>query len=191
MTKKSINPKEIQIIIQEKIQANIPRKEIFNELSEQYYDKNMISLMIASTVDPYLKVKYKSWNNLLIGLLVLTIISKIIDSVLLISTYSSIVSSLGSLTLSFSLFIPVLFVAYLIVGVSKFRGNIYYFGGLLAIAAIFQSISYFSELGFYSLISIVLCLIICILSFYLKRKLFPHFRLFGLKKDKEGNVILG
>lgn len=188
MTKKSINPKEIQRIIQEKIQANIPRKEILNELSEQYYDKNMISLMIASTVDPYLKVKYKSWNNILMGLLVLSIISKIIDGVLLFSTYTSLMSSLTALTISFSIIIPLLF-AVLIVEVSKFRGNIYNFVGGLAIAGIFQSISNIQELELYALISIVLCLIISVLSFYLKRKLFPHFSFFGLKKDKEGNVL--
>lgn len=190
MTKKSINPKEIQIIIQEKIQANISRKEIFNELSEQYYDKKMLSLMIASTVDPYLKVKYKTWNNILMGLLVLSIISKIIDGVLLFSTYTSLMSSLTSVTISFSFIIPLLF-AIQIVEVSKFRGNIYNFVGGLAIAGICQSISIIQELGFYALISTVLYLIISIVSFYLKRKLFPNFGFFGLKKDKEGNVILG
>lgn len=183
MTKRSINPKEVQKIIQEKILANIPRQEILNELSEQYYDKNSISMMIASTVDPQLKKKYKSLNNILLVILVFIIISKIIEGIVLMS-------SLTSFMIPFAFVIPTLLLL-LIFQISKFIGTIYSFVGLMAIAGIFQSISYFPEVGFFVIINIVLCLIVSILSFYLKKKLFPNLGLWGLKKDKEGNITLG
>ena len=59
MTKKSLNKKEAIKTIQNRIQENTPRQEILNELSEQYYDKNTISVLIASTIDPQAKERYK------------------------------------------------------------------------------------------------------------------------------------
>ena len=79
MTKKSLNKKEAFKTIQNRIQENIPRQEILNELSEQYYDKNTISALIATTIDPQTKEKYKLLNNFLLGLLALTIIAKNIN----------------------------------------------------------------------------------------------------------------
>jgi hypothetical protein len=183
MTKKSLNKKEAIKTIQDRILENIPRQEILNELSEQYYDKNTISALIASTIDPQTKEKYQLLNNLLLGLLALTIIAKILIGIVFLSSLSP-------------LLIPVAFVLPIITiwfafEVSKFKGYIYNILGMLAIAGIFNTISNMRESGIYGLIDVVIVLAICVLSFYLGKKMFPNYGFFGPKKDTEGNFLLG
>jgi hypothetical protein len=183
MTKKSLNKKEAIKTIQDRIQANTPRQEILNELSELYYDKNTISALIASMIDPQTKEKYKTLNNLLLGLLALTIIAKILIGIVLFS-------SLSPLLIPIAFVIPILTIWFAL-EVSKFRGYIYNILGILASGGILKSIGYIKETGIYGILDVVLVIAICVLSFYLGNKMFPNYGLLGPKKDKEGNILLG
>ena len=71
MTKKSLSKYRKEVInqIQNQIDNGIPKQEILDKLSEEYFDKSTISKLIASTTDNQTKSKYKSLNNTLLGLL--------------------------------------------------------------------------------------------------------------------------
>lgn len=183
MTKKSLSTKEAIKIIQNRIQDNIPRQEILNELSEEYYGKTTISALIASTIDPQTKEKYKTLNNLLLGLLVLTIITKILVGIILLS-------SLSLFLIPIAFVIPILTIWFAL-EVSKYKGYIYNSLGILAIASIFNLIGNIGESGIYGIIDVVVAIAICGLSFYLGNKMFPNYGLSGPKKDKDGNLLLG
>ncbi len=182
MTKKSLNRKEVTKTIQNRLQDNIPRQEILDELSEQFFDKKTISVIIASTPDPLRKEKYKSLNNLLLGLIALTIIIKIFVGILLIS-------SLSIYLLPIAFVIPFISIWFAL-EVSKFKGYIYNILGLLSIASILTSIGKLQESGTYGLFDIAIVTVIAGLSFYLGNKVFPNYGFFGPKKDSEGNILL-
>ena len=183
MTKKSLNKKEAFKTIQNRIQENIPRQEILNELSEQYYDKNTISALIASTIDPQTKEKYKLLNNFLLGLLALTIIAKILIGIALLS-------SLSPFLIPIAFLLPIITIWFAL-EVSKFKGYIYNILGILAIASIFNTIGKLEESGIYGIIDVVIVVAICGLSFYLGKMMFPNYGFLGPKKDTEGNILLG
>lgn len=183
MTKKSLNTKEAIKIIQDRIQDNIPRQEILNELSEEYYDKTTISALIASAIDPRTKEKYKTLNNLLLGLLVLTIIIKILVGIILLS-------SLSLFLIPIAFVIPILTIWFAL-EVSKYKGYVYNILGILAIASIFNLTGNIGESGIYGIIDVVVAIAIGGLSFYLGNNMFPNYGLFGPKKDKDGNLLLG
>lgn len=183
MTKKSLNKKEALKTIKDRIQVNTPRQEILNELSDQYFNKTTISALIASTIDPQTKEKYKMLNNLLLGLLALTIVAKILVGIV-------IFSSLSPFLIPIAFVLPILTIWFAL-EVSKFKGYIYNILGMLAIASIFNSIGNIGEAGIYGIIDVVLVASICGLSFYLGKKMFPNYGFFGPKKDTEGNILLG
>jgi hypothetical protein len=183
MTKKSLNKKEAFKTIQNRLQENIPRQEILDELSELYFDKKTISAIIASTPDPQTRIKYKALNNLLLGLLALTITIKILVSALLLS-------SLSLFLIPIAFFVPFMTIWFAI-EVSNFKGYIYNLLGLLAILGIFKTISNIGESGIYGIIDIAIMIAISLLSFYLGNKMFPNYGFFGPKKDTNGNILLG
>ncbi|MCF8348261.1 MAG: hypothetical protein K9G61_05560 [Bacteroidales bacterium] len=182
MTKKSINKKEVAKTIKNRLQDNIPRQIILDELSEQYFDKKTISTIIASTPDPLRKEKYKSLNNLLLGLLVLTILIKIFIGIVLISSFSIYLIPIAFL-------IPFISIWFAI-EVSKFKGYIYNILGILAIAGMLNSIGNLKESGTYGLIDFAIVMTIAGLSFYLGKKIFPNYGFYGPKKDSAGNILL-
>jgi hypothetical protein len=183
MTKKSINKKEVAKVIETRLQENIPRKEILTELSEQYFDKKTISILIASTADNQTKEKFKTLNNILLGLLILTIVLKIIVGITLLSSISLFLVPIAFL-------LPIISI-WFAVEVSKFKGYIYNLLGLLAFASIFKALGDMGEAGFFGLIDILIVVAIAGFSFYLGKKVFPNYGLFGPKKDSDDNIILG
>jgi hypothetical protein len=182
MTKKSINRKEVSQIIEARLQENISKKEILNELSEQYFDKKTISTLIASTPDAQTKEKFKPLNSLLIGFLVLTIVLKILIGIALLSSISMVL-------IPFAFLIPFISVLFAF-EVSKFKGYIYNILGLLAIASIFKALGDLGDAKTLGLIDISIVAAIAGLSFYLGHKMFPNYGLLGPKKDNQGNIIL-
>ena len=182
MTKKSINRKEIYKTIQTRLEDSVSREKILEELSEKYYDKKTISTLIASTPDPQTKEKFKVLNNLLLGLLILTIIIKILTGIQILSTISMILIPVAFL-------IPFISIWFAL-EIYKYKGYIYNILGILAIASIFKIISEIGESGVYGIIDLLIGLSIAGLSFYLGKKMFPNYGLFGPKKDTEGNIIL-
>ena len=183
MTKKSINRKEVVKTIETRLQENIPRKEILEELSEQYFDKKTISTLIASTPDNQTKEKFMILNNILLGLLILTIVFKILVAITLFSSISLYLIPIAFLIPIFSIWFAF--------EVSKFKGYIYNLLGLFAIISIFKVLGNLGESGTFGLIDIIIVVAIAGLSFYLGKKIFPNYGLFGPKKDSDGNVILG
>jgi len=78
MTKKSLSKYKKEVInqIQNQIDYGISKQEILDNLSEQYFDKSTISKLVASMANNQTKSKYKSLNNALLTLLMLTITAK-------------------------------------------------------------------------------------------------------------------
>ncbi len=183
MTKKSLNKKEALKTIQIRLEENKPRQEILDELSEQYYDKITISALIASTPYPQTSKKYKSINNILLGLLGLTIALKIVTGIL-------IFSSISLLLMPFAFLLPVIAI-WFAREVSKCKGYIYNPLGLLSIASILKTVGNLGTSGIYGILDILMVIAIAAVSFYLGNKMFPNYGLLGPKKDQAGNILLG
>ena len=161
MSKKSINKKEVNKSIQEKVNQGISRTEILNELSEIYFDKKTLSLLIAAIPDPTRKEKYKLLNlaQVSIGLTPFAILMPIIN-------------------------------IYFALEVSKYKGYIYNILGLLTIAGILNTMTQLNESGLYGIADLIFGLLIAGLAFYLGNKLFPNYGLRGPKKNTNGEIIL-
>ena len=182
MSKKSINKKEVNKSIQEKVNQGISRTEILNELSEIYFDKKTLSLLIAAIPDPTRKEKYKLLNNVLLGLLLVTIFSKIIVGFSLLAQVSI------GLT-PFAILMPIINI-YFALEVSKYKGYIYNILGLLTIAGILNTMTQLNESGLYGIADLIFGLLIAGLAFYLGNILFPNYGLRGTKKNRNGEIIL-
>ena len=178
-----LNKKEALSKIQDRLQKNVSRQEILDELSEQYYEKSTIAQLIASTPDPQIKEQYKNLNNLLLGLLALTVLVKILTGIFLLSSVSVFLTPLAFVLP----FMSILFAWE----VWQYRGYIYNILGLLAIAGMLQTASKVKEFDAYFIIDVLIALSISGLAFYLGKKMFPHYGFFGPKKDADGNVLFG
>jgi hypothetical protein len=119
MTKKSLNKKEAIKTIENRIQENTPRQE-----------------------------KYKLLNNLLLGLLALTIFVKILIGIVLLS-------SLSPLLIPIAFALPILTIWFAL-EVSKYKGYIYNILGLVAISSIFNTIGNIGDSGIYGIIDLVI-----------------------------------
>jgi hypothetical protein len=180
MNKKSINHKEVKTIIKEKLDQGISRNEILLELSEIYFDKSSLTGLVASYPNPERIIKYKYLNNILLYFLIITIIFKILVGIILFSA-----SSLLLIPLAFLLPIINIYFAF---EVSKYKGYIYNLLGILTVAGILRSLGDLQ--GVYGVLDVMICLFIVLLSFYLGRKMFPNYGLFGVKKNQSGEAIL-
>ncbi|NVO09785.1 MAG: hypothetical protein HXX16_07485 [Bacteroidales bacterium] len=182
MSKKSIDRKEVLKTLKLRLSEGKTRQEILEELSEQYFDRKSLSIFIASTPDQKTIDKYKILNNILLLLLLLSIAAKTIVGIVLLSSISIFL-------------IPFVFIFSLVnifftIEVSKFKGYIYNILGILTLAGILKLLSNFDVYGKGILIDVAIGLVIALLSFYLGRKMFPNYGLFGPKKDANGNMML-
>ena len=182
MSKKSINKKEVNKTIKEKIDQGIPRIEILDELSELYFDKKTLSKLIASTPNPKRLKQYKLPNNILLGLLIITIISKILIGFSLFSQISIALTP-------FAIFLPIINILFAF-EVARFKGYIYNILGIISIASILNMLGEISDHGIYGTIDIIIGLLIAGLAFYIGNKMFPNYGLFGPKKDSKGEFKL-
>ena len=183
MSKKSINKKEVIKVIGEKVNQGVSRAEILNELSEIYFDRKSLSILIAATPDPTKIEKYKLLNNILLGLIFITIISKILLEFFIFSQVSI------ALTLGAFLF-PILNFMFAF-EVSKYKGYIYNILGMITVAGIFNVLGKINENIFFGVVDIMIGILIAGLAFYLGNKIFPNYGLVGPKKDSKGEIILG
>src|SRR5262245_21730993 len=78
MNKKSLDRKAAQKYIFESRNIGKSDQEIYNELSQEYYDKKAIALLITGTVTMADKDKFNAYNNILLGLLGLIILLRIL-----------------------------------------------------------------------------------------------------------------
>ncbi|MCZ4696466.1 hypothetical protein DWB61_17520 [Ancylomarina euxinus] len=182
MSKKSINKKEVNKTIKDKVNQGVSRIEILNELSEKYFDKKTLSMLIAATPDPTRIEKYKLLNNILLGLIFITIISKILLGFFIFSQISTALIPLAFL-------FPILNFMFAF-EVSKYKGYIYNILGVITVAGIFNVLGKINENIFFGVIDIMIGILIAGLAFYLGNKMFPNYGLIGPKKDSKGEIIL-
>jgi hypothetical protein len=183
MNKKSLNAKEVNRTIQSQLEKGISRQEILNELGEIYFDKKSIARLIASIPDTQRKLKFRALNNVLLGLLIATIITKILVGIAILSNVS-----LFMIPIAFLLPIITILFAY---EVANFKGYIYRILGILAIAGILKMLSDMESSNItLVLIDVFVSLIIAGLAFYIGNKVFPNYGLFGPKKALDGQFLL-
>jgi hypothetical protein len=182
MSKKSLNRKTTQKFIVDSRDNGKSDQEIYNELSQQYYDKKSVALLITGTVTTENKKKYKVYNSILLGLLGLAILLRIL-------LVFSLTIQTGQLWTLLLVFIVPLFAAYFAYEIARYNAPIYRFCGIMTIVGFMQTIGK-SEGGNDILINLVFAGAIAGLSFYLDSKMFPDFSPKNLKKDSNGEYIL-
>lgn len=182
MSKKSINRKVAQKFIVDNRDNGKTDQDIYNELSQQYYDKKSIALLITGTVTTENKKKYKRYNNILLGLLGLAVMFK------LLAVFSLTIQTSQLWVLLLVLIVP-FWTCYFIYEVSRYNAPIYRFCGLLTIVGFFQSIGN-SESSEDILINLFFTVAVVGLSLYLDSKMFPNYSPKNLKKDSNGEYIL-
>lgn len=182
MNKKSLDRKVAHKFIVDSRNNGKTDQEIYNELSQQYYDKKSVALLITGTVTTENKNKYKVYNNILLGLLGLAILFRIL-------LVFSVTIQTGQLWTLILVFIVPLFAAYFAFEIARYNGPIYRFCGIMTIAGFFQTVGK-SESGTDVLVNLFFAGAITGLSFYLDSKMFPNFSPRNLKIDSNGEYIL-
>jgi hypothetical protein len=181
MSKKSIDRKAASQFIVDNRAAGKSDQEIYNELTQQYYDKKAIALLITSTVTDENKSKYKVHNRILLVLIGITIVFKVLTVV----NISLSASQLWYLLLLFLL--PILNI-YFFYEIYRYTGAVYRFLGLLTIISFLQGISKMASLDI--MINAFLCIGISGLAFYLDANMIPKYSPNSLKKDSNDEYIL-
>ena len=182
MSKKSLDRKSAQKFIIDSRTNQKTDQEIYNELSQLYYDKKSLALIITGTVKPENKNKYKLYNNILLGLLCLVIISR------LILVFNLTIETGQPLMLLLAFIVP-LFSAYFAYEIARYNAPIYRICGIMTIVGFIQSVGKLDG-RIDILISLIFTSLIAGLSFYLDSKMFPDFSPKNLKKDENGEYIL-
>tara|TARA_B100000767_G_C19509362_1_gene427672 strand:- start:74 stop:625 length:552 start_codon:yes stop_codon:yes gene_type:complete len=178
-TKKHASNKELNKLANQLINSGKSKKDVFNELSEQYYESDTIAKIIGSIANQETKKKFKAINNTLFFLLILSAILKVASVMPLLTDTIS-----GGIIVM--LLVPLINIFFAI-QVKKMRGEIYLALGLLAAAGIFKSLQSVFEVGAIALIDTLIITGICIITFYIKAKAFPNFGFSGIKKGKDGH----
>ena len=182
MNKKSLDRKAAQKFIIDNRDNGKSDQDIYNELSQQYFDKKSVTLLITATVTTENKNKYIIYNNVLLGLLGLVILLRIL-------LVFSLTIQTGQLWTLLLVFIVPLFAAYFAYEIVRYNAPIYRFCGIMTIVGFMQTIGK-SEGGTDILINLVFAGAIAGLSFYLDSKMFPDYSPKNLKKDGNGEYIL-
>ena len=182
MSKIALNGGAIrQAVIDGRLNAKTDQ-EIYNELSQQYYDKQGLAVTITSIPTDADMAKYRIYNNALLGILVLSIVFKLI-------TVFSLTLEAGQPLLLLLIFVVPLFTLYFIYLIKHYNAFAYRACGFLAIAGFLQSIEK-ADNSFDIIFNIIFAGAICFLSFYLDKNLFPKYSPGKLKKDGNGEYIL-
>jgi hypothetical protein len=190
MKKKSVDRKAVQRTIMDGRASGKTDQEIYYELSQEGYDKKAIALLVTGTVTAENKAKYKTYNNLLLALIGLTIILKVL---------MVFASSNGEVSLLLVFIAPLINVLFFI-GIAQYNAPVYRICGALTIVSLFVSganealrlleTADGSPNVMDIFVGLVLSALIVGFCFYLDRKLFPNFRPSKLKKDGNGEYIL-
>lgn len=182
MSKKSLDRKAAKLFIVSSRDNGRTDQEIYNKLTEQYFDKKSLAILITETITAELKKTYKVYNNILIGPIGLSFAYNI---------YKVVIITMESRELWVLLFaIGFLFFAfYLIYEIWNYNKPIYKFCGIMTGLGFVQYMRKFENME-----HVFICLIVAGgivgLSFYLNYKLFPNYKPNSLKKDDNGDYIL-
>jgi len=182
MNKKSLDRKNAHKFIVESRENGKTNQEIYNELSQQYFDRKSVALMITGTVTTENKNRYKVYNNILLGLLAVSIIFKLL-------IVFNLTIQTGEPWMYLLILIVPLFSGYFMYEIARYNGPIYRMCGLLTIAGFLQTIGK-SDNSTDVLISIVFAGSVAGLSFYLDSKMFPDYSPKNLVKDTDGEYVL-
>jgi hypothetical protein len=178
MDKKSINRKTVKQFIIDNRNNGKTDQEIYDELAPQYFDKKTIALLITGTVKPEIKKKYKQYNNILLGLLILTVLLKILTVIIWTIQVNQ------PLVLIFIFILP-LFNIYFIYEISRYNAPIYRLCGIMSIVSILYSFTN-AQNGIDIFVTILVSGAIAGFSFYLNNSMFPNNNPKDLIKDING-----
>lgn len=182
MSKKELDKKRAKQLIIEDWEKGQTNQEIYFTLSEQYYDKKAIALLITGTATENQKKKYKFLNSILLFLLGSTILLKVWMIVFLSL-------DVKNLWLLLSVFIvPILNILFFI-SVAKYEAQAYRFCAFFAVYG-FLNTAMKSQDSTDILISFILCGLITYLGLFLDSKLFPNYKPFNLRKGTNGDYII-
>lgn len=182
MGKKSLNRKVAQEFIVNGRSGGKTDQEIYSALTQEYYDKKAIALLITATPTKENKSKYKVYNYILVGLLLLVILFKI----LFVFNIAFQTRQPWAMLL---VFIVPLLTAYFAYQIAKYHAPTYRFCGLMAIVGFLQSFDV-NDRGPDVLLSLVVVASIAGLSFFLDAKMFPNYRPNNLQKDDNGEYVI-
>lgn len=182
MKKKSINTKEVNGLIETRLNEGKPRNEILDELSETYFDKKTLATLIAMTPVIERKKKYKLFNDILLGLLILTIIIKVLIGVLLLANVSIF-------AIPFAFLMPIMAIIFAF-EVSRLKAYIYRILGFMAIVSVGDSLLNLENFNYWFLLDISIGVGIIFLAFYIGNQMFPNYGFSRPKKDEKGNILL-
>ena len=188
MNKKSLDQKTVRKLIKEGRNNGKTDQEIYNELSQKFYDKKTIALLISGTATNEKKKKYKNYNNILLGLIGFFGLFKIFHAFNLIEETEDIWFFL------LASIIILLFAGYFMYGIAKYEGATYRICGFFTILIFLQS-SFWQHIWNLEnvieiLINVFVSVAIIFLSFYLDKKIFPNYSYRKMKKDNNGEYIL-
>lgn len=161
--------------------AGLTDQAIYHELSEIYFDKKSIALLITGTATKENLHKYKRINQVLVGLLILAVILRC----LIVIQIALTIEQWWALLL---LFVVPAFAAYFAYEIARYNAPIYRFCAILTVLGFVQSIGKLE--GTDIPINLLFAAAIAGLSMYLDQKLFPDFKPNDLKKDENGDFIL-
>jgi hypothetical protein len=181
MNKKSLDRKAAKQFIIDNRAMNKTDQEIYNELSQQYYDKKAIALLITSTVTIENKRKYQVYNSILIGFIGITVLFKILAIVGLVLAANKV------WYLLFAFLVPI-FNVYFLYEVARYTGSVYRMLAIWVGLAFLQSIGKLE--GTDLMINLGLCILIAGLALYLDKNMFPNYSPNNLKKDSKGEYIV-
>lgn len=182
MGKKSINKKEVQEFITLGRLSGKTEQEIYYELSQEYFDKKSIALLITGTVTEKNKSKYQIYNNVLIGILGFSALSNMLF-------VANLAQDAKSPWLLIFVFLAPLFSIIFIYQMIQYNASIYRLCGILTALNFFQTATKL-ESSTEIIISLVFTAIVVGLSFFLDSKMFPDYSPKNLKKDSNGEYIL-
>jgi hypothetical protein len=183
MARTSINKAAIQQAVREGRQNGKTDQEIYNELTETYYDKKLLALTITGVPTAENIGKYKLYNNILLGLLSLSALFKII-MIFTMTLYA------GQPLLLLLVFIVPLLNIYFMYEIARYQAYAYRICGLLTIVGFLNSLNGTNIDITNVVINLVIAGSVAGLSFYLDSHLFPAYSPRSLEKDSNGEYIL-
>ncbi|MET0466444.1 MAG: hypothetical protein ABW007_25020 [Chitinophagaceae bacterium] len=156
-------------------------QQIYDELSGHFDNKKNLALLITGTASVQTRRQYKLYNNVLIGLLAITLLFRLMGAFSLVAEGEI----LGFIVSLIGIALPALF----IYGFIHYMGAMYKFCGFLTLLGIVQMVARWDN-SILMIIGLLILIPIAILSFYLSSKMFPKFSPGKLRKDENGAYLL-
>lgn len=182
MSKKGIDRKAIQQFTIEARENGKTDQDIYNELSQEYYNKKGLTLMITGTATTENMNQYRIYNHILLGLLAIGVLFKVFF-------VFSLSIQTGEPTVLVLLFIVPIMNLWFMYEIARYNAFIYRF---CAIIAIINAMRFMTETDDSMIVVINLALGAAIagLAYYIDNKLFPKYSPYNLKQDSNGEYIL-